>query len=130
LAIAARQSVREAIPEVRVLLAEDEALVRFAMAEELREIGWEVIEMGTADAAIAAIDAGLRFDLLITDINMPGGTDGIDLARIARDAIPGLRIAIMSGRPQGDIRQYCDLYLEKPFGDVSERFRELLTASH
>lgn len=114
---------------VKVLLAEDEAMVRFVDAEEMRDLGWEVVEMDTADDAIAAIDAGLRFDLLVTDINMPGGADGIDLARITRGALNDARIVIMSGRPQGDLQKYCDIYLQKPFGDIGERFRALMARS-
>lgn len=111
---------------VKVLLAEDEFMVRFVVAEEMRDLGWEVLEMETADDAIAAIDAGLRFDLLVTDINMPGGADGIDLACITRDLVEDVRIVIMSGRPQGDLQKYCDIYLQKPFGNIGERFSALM----
>lgn len=79
-----------------VLVAEDEALVRLILAEELRFAGYDVIEAGNADEAIAFLDAGLVPDLLLTDVNMPGSRDGIGLARVVRERLPGTRIVVVS----------------------------------
>ena len=114
------------VAAVTVLLAEDEALIRFVVAEELSELGWNVVEVGTADEGIALIGDGRRFDLVVTDINMPGKTDGLDLARRVRAACPSTKIAIMSGRPAAEARSFCDLFLAKPFVDAGDLFRNLL----
>ena len=74
------------------LVAEDELLIRELVAEELGDAGFEVVAVGTADAAYARIEEGLVPDLLFTDIRMPGTIDGWELGRRARAAVPGVRI--------------------------------------
>ena len=111
---------------INVLLAEDEALIRFVISEELRELGWEITEVGTADEGIRAIRRGERFDLIITDINMPGTTTGLDLAKEVRSVDPNAKIAIMTGRPAGEAADLCDLYLKKPFLEVGSLFQRLM----
>jgi hypothetical protein len=62
-----------------ILLVDDEELVREATAEGLRELGYEVVEVGTAAKAIELVRRGLRPDALVTDHMMPGML-GADLA--------------------------------------------------
>jgi len=113
--------------EIKVLLAEDEALVRFVVAEELRDLGWIVTEVATADDGIEMLQSGERFDLIVTDINMPGDTDGLDLARVVRSVDASAKIAVMSGRPSmNSAADLCDLYLPKPSWDLGREFGELL----
>jgi CheY-like chemotaxis protein len=66
--------------KVRVLLVEDEWFIRFDVAEQLRGAGLEVVEASTADDAMGYILSGERIDALITDIQMPGILDGLELA--------------------------------------------------
>ncbi len=80
-----------------MLLAEDEILIRMDVADALREAGIEVVEVGTADDAIALLKSSLAVDLILTDINMPGTADGIALASYVARERPGLRVAAMSG---------------------------------
>jgi CheY-like chemotaxis protein len=56
---------------------EDEALIRFVIAEKLRELGWYIVEIGTVDDANVLIQAGRRFDLVMTDTIMPGRWTGL-----------------------------------------------------
>jgi len=112
---------------INVLLAEDEALIRMLIVDELEELGWEITEVGTADEAIGAIRKGARFDLVITDINMPGATTGLDLARTVRELNPASKIAIMTGRPVKGASDLCDLYLNKPFLEIASRFKKLMS---
>ncbi len=84
---------------IRVLLVEDEMLVRAIAEEDLAEIGCDVTSAGTGDEALAIIEGGARFDLLVTDIRMPGSLDGWALARMARDIDPGIRVIYVSGYP-------------------------------
>jgi DNA-binding response OmpR family regulator len=80
----------------RVLLVEDEMLIRSVVADELREQGYEVIEAETGDEAAALLEHE-SFDLLLTDVRMPGKLDGIDLALRARRLRPKLPVLVVSG---------------------------------
>ena len=85
--------------ETKVLLVEDEALIREVMAEVLSSAGYEVTATCTGDeAAILLAEDG--FDLLLTDVTMPGQIDGIGLAEHARELHPGLPVVFVSGRPE------------------------------
>ena len=79
----------------RVLLVEDELLVREVAAEDLGEAGFDVTPASDGDEALAILREGTDFDLLFTDIRMPGATDGWDLAREAQADDP---------RPSSDLR--------------------------
>jgi DNA-binding response OmpR family regulator len=83
-----------------VLLVEDEWLIRTIMAEELVEAGFDVRSYETGDDAMNEL--GSRepgFDVLVTDIHMPGQTDGIALAHAVRDRFPSVPIIYTTGRP-------------------------------
>jgi CheY-like chemotaxis protein len=79
-----------------VLLVEDEWLIRMNTAEMLSEMGHRVIEAESAEAALAAIEAGTP-DLLITDIGLPDLSGG-ELALAARRRRPGLAVIFATGR--------------------------------
>ena len=83
----------------RILLAEDDDSVRRAMGRQLRALGYSVVEVENGDAALALIEAGEPFDLLVTDIVMPGSLLGTQLARRARGLRPGIPIVFLSGYP-------------------------------
>jgi len=81
----------------RILVVEDEDCLREMIVEVIRAEGFEIVEASSADAAIGLLDLeGLG--LVVTDINMPGRLDGIDLAFAARAAHPGIPVIFMSGR--------------------------------
>jgi DNA-binding response OmpR family regulator len=86
------------MPQPRVLVVEDEAVIRDLIVETLVEAGFQVEEAGTADDAVRLIDAD-GFGLLITDVHMPGTLDGIDLARRAQSHKPALPVIVITGRP-------------------------------
>ncbi|QGN55784.1 response regulator [Novosphingobium sp. Gsoil 351] len=81
----------------RVLLVEDEALVRMAAEEDLAELGHDVVVAENGDAAFAHLTAGEPFDVLVTDIRMPGKLDGWSLASQARQILPQLGVVYVSG---------------------------------
>jgi signal transduction histidine kinase/CheY-like chemotaxis protein len=101
------QEMREAGPgegderesRALVLLVDDEDLVRTAMAEGLRDLGYDVEEVGTAAEALEAIGAGFRPDVLVTDHVMPG-MKGAELAREARQRLPALPVLMITGYAQ------------------------------
>jgi PAS domain S-box-containing protein len=80
----------------RVLLVDDEEIVRASTADMLAELGYEVIEAASAEEALARIGAGPAPDLLITDHLMPGMT-GTELVRRLREERPGLPALLISG---------------------------------
>jgi CheY-like chemotaxis protein len=73
--------------------------VRRVVARQLRDLGYRIAECDGAAAALEILQTA-PVDLLFTDIVMPGGLDGIELARLARERWPMLKIVLTSGFPQ------------------------------
>jgi two-component system, response regulator PdtaR len=65
----------------KVLVVEDEILLRVIIAEALREAGMRVIEVGNADEAMEHLEAGTPIDFVFTDIELPGSMDGLEFVR-------------------------------------------------
>ena len=80
-----------------ILLVEDDDLVRELVEAQLAALGHRVRGVEDASAALGAIDAGLSFDLLVTDVTLPGEMDGYALARLVRQGRPGLPVLYASG---------------------------------
>ncbi len=83
-----------------ILLVEDEPDTREVIVEALCNAGFDVTATCTGDEAAILMADQDRFDLLLTDINMPGDIDGIGLAEHAREVHPGLPVVFVSGRPE------------------------------
>jgi CheY-like chemotaxis protein len=100
-AIVARTS--EALPASRgcALLVDDEDLVRMSTAEMLADLGFAVIEAGSAEDALQVVQAGTAVDILVTDHLMPG-MSGAQLVREVRALRPGLPVLIVSGYAEVD----------------------------
>jgi PAS domain S-box-containing protein len=114
----------------RVLLVDDEDLVRESVAEELAAIGHDVRAVASAAEALSLLDAGEEFDILMSDLSMPG-MDGMTLIREARGRWPGLPAILLTGADPGDILMggaggSVVLLLRKPIG--SERLTESVAA--
>jgi CheY-like chemotaxis protein len=82
---------------LRVLLAEDDAEVGDMVAAMLEELGHEVLRADAAEAALKLLQGGHAVDLLLTDLVMPGGKTGVDLAREAVARLPNLSVILSSG---------------------------------
>jgi CheY-like chemotaxis protein len=80
----------------RLLLVDDDPLVRELVGEQLRYAGYNVTECAEGRAAIEQLDAGLAVDLLLTDFAMPE-MNGVALAREARKRRPELPIVVLTG---------------------------------
>ncbi|MDP1027736.1 PAS domain-containing protein [Sphingomonas sp. KR1UV-12] len=80
----------------RALVVDDEEIVRASTADMLVELGYQVIEAGSAEEALRLVDGGLTPDLLVTDHLMPG-MNGTELARELLRRLPGTRTLIVSG---------------------------------
>jgi CheY-like chemotaxis protein len=83
--------------EITILVVEDNPAVRTLAARYLSSLGYHVLEAGNGHDALELIRSGLAIDLLFTDLLMPGGLSGIDLAREARLLRPGLKVLLTSG---------------------------------
>ena len=82
-----------------VLLVEDEALIRLGAALALEEAGYRVFEAGSADEAIAVLEANSGIRVVVTDIHMPGTMDGLKLSHYVRDRWPPIALIVVSGEP-------------------------------
>jgi two-component system, response regulator PdtaR len=119
---------REPCERVKVLLVEDEALIRLCLASELRGARYEVIEASNADEALEIVQTH-PVDLMISDVVMPGSMDGVELAERARKVREDMKIIIVSGQlPQAPSQACADDYFTKPYGcsTVLRSCRELL----
>jgi CheY-like chemotaxis protein len=104
--------------------------VRATVVQQLRRLGYQVREADCAHSALAIIDGDEKIDLLFTDIVMPGGVDGKELAAKARLRRPDLKVLFTSGFPgsplnNGDGFDNGDVLLSKPY-----RSHDLAVAVH
>jgi DNA-binding NtrC family response regulator len=91
------QSASEHIPRALVVLVvEDEVLVRFALADHLRERGLKVHEASGGREAIQLLHKA-EIDVVFTDVYMPGSVDGFDLTQWIEENRPGMPVIIASG---------------------------------
>ncbi|HST76416.1 MAG TPA: response regulator [Acetobacteraceae bacterium] len=104
-------------PSHRVLLVEDEFIVRLTLAEALSNEGFDVVEASSGDEALVVLRADAAIVLLLTDIQLPGSLDGLGLARLAREARPELPTIFMSGRPEimDGSASARDAFITKPY---------------
>ncbi len=111
-----------------ILLAEDEILIRMASAEWLRDAGYTVIEAASGTEALDLLGNGVPVDLLVTDISMPGGPDGLELAERVRGSFPHMAIILASARLPDE--SPADRMLPKPYGvpELLSLVKELIEA--
>ncbi|WP_245265736.1 response regulator [Mesorhizobium sp. LNJC394B00] len=97
-------------------MVEDEILIRMDVGDQLREAGWTVYELGTADDAIEFLQSPIHIDLLLTDVQMPGRLDGLALAAFVRRERPTVKVAVMSGNylPTQQDQHLFDCFFSKP----------------
>jgi CheY-like chemotaxis protein len=118
-----------------VLAVDDNADVRAAVAAYLRELGYRVETAENAEMAMQKIRTPAKIDLLFTDVIMPGGINGKELAEAARQVRPDLKVLFTSGFP-GDSLGNVELeagaaLLGKPYRriDLARKLRAVLAGS-
>ncbi|HEY6006304.1 MAG TPA: response regulator, partial [Anaeromyxobacter sp.] len=99
----------------KVLVVEDDDLVRRVARRALESGGYGVVEAATVDEALSRLEDGAAVDLVLSDVAMPGRS-GLELASLLESRRPGLPVVLMSGysesqRSRGASRRI----LEKPF---------------
>lgn len=104
-----------------VLVVEDEALILFTIADELRMAGYRVCEARDADEAIRLLEAHEEIRVVFTDIDMPGSMDGLRLAAVVRDRWPPVQIIVTSGKRAPDVGDMPQgsRFLPKPYTSSS-----------
>ncbi len=85
----------------KVLVVEDQEAVRAVACGFLEDFGYDVIEAGDGFQALAQLQENADIDLMFTDVVMPGGMNGFDLAQAAQSLKPNLKIVHTSGYPKG-----------------------------
>ena len=105
-----------------VLLVEDEPLVRELLAEDMADAGLDVAEAPSAEIALRVADAtaqaGQPPRILVTDVDLGAGMNGLALAREVRRRWPGVGVVYVTGRPSnldGHALGARERFLPKPF---------------
>lgn len=104
----------------RILVVEDEPLIRLALVERLEARGFETTEAATAEEGLAAFLEDPDVTAMFTDVNMPGAYDGLELARRVHDLRRSTIIVIVTGNhiPTGSAPHYATV-IQKPCNDLS-----------
>ncbi len=115
----------------RILLVEDDPVLRRMTLAALRKLGYTVTAAADAAEALSIVEADARFDLLVTDVVMPG-MSGRDLAERLARRIRGIRILFVSGYGSDTVGLGSAIdstnFLQKPYslGELTQRIRKLL----
>jgi CheY-like chemotaxis protein len=80
-----------------VLVVDDEPTVRMLIGDTLADLGYRGIEAADAASALKVLESDVKIDLLITDVGLPGGMNGKDLADSARKSRPKLKVLFITG---------------------------------
>lgn len=80
-----------------VLIVEDEIMIRLSAAEFLREFSFRILEAANAREVQALVAAGEQFDIMLTDVSMPGEMNGFGLAAWIRKTCPEVAVIVTSG---------------------------------
>jgi len=121
-------------PSLSVLVVEDEQLVRDHLVAVLETMGHSVVAAPTAPDALSRIGEDAEFDLIISDIVMPGGMSGVEMTRTLRRAGVDTPILLVSGYTE-DLEQLSDdmddrlEFMKKPYrrSELLERMHRLLS---
>ena len=100
-----------------VLVVEDEPLLRMLAVDLVEDAGFRVLEACDADEAVRILETRSDIGIVFTDIDMPGSTNGLALAKIARKLHPSAAIMVVSGRRTpgaGDLPDDAK-FVDKPY---------------
>ena len=116
-----------------VLIVDDEPTIRLLVTDLLKELGYRSIEVADGVAALEVLQSDVHIDLLVTDVGLPGGMSGLQLAHAGRIGRPDLRVLFITGYAENTLF-HSGLpgpgmaVLPKPFSvnSLAERIRELI----
>lgn len=112
----------------KVLVVEDEALIRFNISDHLAHTGHEALEATNAAEAFEILESEQDVGAIITHIEMPGPVDGLMLAKFATERWPHRRVIAISSHQEAEATDLPDgtAFLSKPCGleDISRKMTE------
>lgn len=117
-----------------VLIVDDEASVRMLVTEVLEDLGYMAIEAADSVSGLKVLQSDVRIDLLVTDVGLPGGMNGRQMADAARERRPDLKVLFITGYAEnavlgnGHLRPGMQV-LTKPFvlETLATRIKDLIT---
>jgi CheY-like chemotaxis protein len=116
-----------------VLIVDDEPTIRMLVLDVLSELGYQSIEAGDSIEGLKILQSKERIDLLITDVGLPGGLNGRQMADAARRSRPELKVLFITGYAENAVLSHGHLevgmhVLTKPFpmNHLASRITELL----
>ena len=118
-----------------VLVVDDEPTVRMLVTEVLQDLGYTAIEATDGAAGLKVLRSDVRVDLLVTDVGLPGGLNGRQVADAARVARPDLKVLFITGYAENAVLSHGHLdpgmhVLTKPFAmeALANRIKDLISA--
>jgi PAS domain S-box-containing protein len=131
-----RTHVAPLLPAVgaTVMVVDDEPTVRMLVADVLADMGYDTVEAAEGSTALRILQSDTRIDLLVTDVGLPGGMNGRQLADAARVTRPGLKVLFVTGYAEnaaiGNLMVESGMHvMTKPFAmeALANRIGALLT---
>ncbi|MCQ0990484.1 response regulator [Jiella marina] len=117
-----------------VLVIEDEPLLRMMAVELIEEAGFTAIEAGDGAEALRILESRGDVGIVFSDVDLPGGMNGIDLAAMIRDRWPAIEIILTSGHAEFLDRQFPDgvAFFQKParHTQIIAKMRLMAAARH
>ncbi len=118
-----------------VLVVDDEPTVRMLVSDVLEDLGYTAIEAADGAAGLRVLQSDTRIDLLVTDVGLPGGMNGRQVADAGRALRPGLKVLFMTGYAENAMLSHGHLdpgmhVMTKPFAmdALASRIKDLITA--
>lgn len=116
-----------------VLVVDDEPTVRMLLTDVLEDLGYTAIEAVDGPSGLRVLQSNVRIDLLVTDVGLPGGLNGRQVADAARVMRPGLKVLFITGYAENAVLSHGHLdtemhVLTKPFAidTLAGRIRDLV----
>jgi CheY-like chemotaxis protein len=120
-----------------VLVVDDEAIVRMLITDILEDLGYTAIEAGDSASGLKILQSDVRIDLLVTDVGLPGGMNGRQMADAGRATRPDLKVLFITGYAENAVLGAGRLatgmaVLTKPFPieAMAARIRSMIEAKH
>jgi two-component system, response regulator PdtaR len=107
--------------KTRLLVVEDDGLIRLDLVDMLIDRGFDVIDAANADEALFVLSTSTEVAAILTDIDMPGSMNGLDLAQRVHGQWPDCKIIVISGRyhPQADLLPPGSRFVTKPLSEAT-----------
>jgi two-component system, response regulator PdtaR len=101
----------------RVLVVEDEPLIRMNAVDMIADAGSVAVEAANADEAIRILESRTDIDVVFSDVNMPGSMDGLRLLQLIHNRWPPIRLILVSGKEleAGTILPEGSVFIPKPY---------------